>query len=108
MKIKNSLTVAQFVGSFSLFAGAVLKFFTFTTANYVFAVGAFILLVLQVLNLIQSQQEDVRVLRLHRILLLVTAMLGVAAYFMFIGKNTWMPLLLAYAITSLYLSFRFK
>lgn len=104
----NKSTVVQIIGNLLVFIGFVLRHFTFTVANYVFTVGAAILLGLQIYILVKLKSDDVRTNRLTRLMLLVTAFLGVAAYFMFTGKNTWIPLVLAYALTTLFLSFRGK
>ncbi|VBB48324.1 conserved membrane hypothetical protein [uncultured Paludibacter sp.] len=108
MMKKNNLTFIQFVGSLLILVGAALKFFVFDFSNYIFAAGALILIALQFFYLFQSKNQDFRTQRLHRLMFLATALLGVGAYFMFTGKNTWIPLLLSYALVSLFLSFRSK
>lgn len=106
---KNNLTFIQFAGSLLILIGAALKFFQFEFANYIFATGAAFLIGLQIFHLSKSGEEaDLQKRRQHRLMLFVTLFLGVAVYFMFTEKNTWVPLVLVYALASLFLSFRNK
>lgn len=104
----NKSTVVQIVGNLLVFIGFAMRHFTFTVANYIFTAGAAILLGSQIYILMKLKSDDIRTNRIARLMLLVTAFLGVGAYFMFTGKNTWIPLVLAYALTTLFLSFRGK
>lgn len=106
---KNNLSMIQFAGSLLVLVGAALKFFQFEFANYIFVLGAALLLGLQTFYVSKSGEEtDLQAKRLIRLMFIASLFLGIAAYFMFTGKNTWVPLLLAYALISLYISFRSK
>lgn len=105
---KNNLAIIQFIGSLAVLIGAVLKFVNFEFANYVFAGGAVLLFVMQIVYLIKSNKDDIREQRLHRLMILATSLLGVASYFMFVRGYSWIPFVLAYAVVSLYLSYRAK
>ncbi|MGC3978564.1 MAG: hypothetical protein QM751_10260 [Paludibacteraceae bacterium] len=105
---KNNLSILQFVGSLLVLMGAVLKFVELNFADYVFSGGVVILFMAHIFLMSTSKNEELRVQRAHRLMLLATFLLGAAAYFMFTGKLSWIPFVLAYAVISLYLSFRIK
>ena len=99
----------QFAGSLLVLVGAALKFFQFEFANYIFVGGAALLIGLQTFYFSKSAEEtNLQTKRQHRLMFFVSLFLGVATYFMFTEKNTWVPLVLVYALASLFLSFRNK
>lgn len=108
MKNNNNLVAIQFFGSLFVLVGAAMKFFSVEFAQYIFAAGTGILLIVQVLFMAASKNEDKRIQRLHRLMFIATILLSAAAYFMFTGTVSWIPFVLAYALVSLFLSFRGK
>lgn len=104
----NNLSVIQFLGSLAVLIGAVLKFVNFNFANYIFAGGVILLFAVQITYLTKSDRNNIQKQRIHRLMILATSLLGVASYFMFTGGYSWVPFVLAYAVVSLYLSFRDK
>ncbi|MFV0472114.1 MAG: hypothetical protein ACK5L7_08820 [Paludibacteraceae bacterium] len=106
--MKNKIAAIQFAGSLLVLLGAVLKFFNFDFASYIFSIGATILIVLQLFFLSKARNENSQVQRLHRLMLFASLMLGAAAYFMFSGSKTWILLTLSYALVSLFLSYRYN
>ena len=104
----NNLTAIQFFGSLFVLVGATLKFFDVAFAPYIFASGAAILLIVQVLFMAAVKNEDKRIQRVHRLMFIATILLGAAAYFMFTRSASWVPFVIAYAVVSLFLSFRSK
>ncbi len=105
---KNNLVLLQFLGSLAVLVGAALKFFDFDFAKYVFASGTGLLLIVQVLYMILSKNEDQKNQRIYRLMLFVTLLLVAAAYVMFTRITSWVPFVLAYALGTLFLSFRNK
>lgn len=106
MTKKNSLGLLQFIGSLLVLLGAALKFFTFDFSKYVFAGGTAVLLLVQVFFMVSSKNEDSKTQRFYRLMFLVTFLLVAAAYFMFTREGSWVPFVLAYAVVTLFLSFR--
>ena len=98
----------QIAGGLLILTGAALQVFEFNFAKYVFSAGALILILLQMFFVLKSNKEDKRIKRLNRLLFLVTATLGVAAYLMFTGANSWVVMVLLYAVLTVFLSFRGK
>lgn len=103
---KNSLSVLQLLGSLLVLTGAVLKFVRFDFAGYIFAGGAVLLFIVHLIYLSKSKNEDLQTQRAHRLMVFATLLLGAAAYFMIVGGVSWIPFVLAYAVVSLYLSYR--
>ena len=86
--------------------GAFARLFDIGFAPYVFSLGALLLIFLQGKNAFEIKSTDARQRRLARIGFLTSLMLGLAAYFMFAGSNSWVVLVLIYALSSFFLSFR--
>lgn len=87
-------------------SGAIAKLSDIRYAPYVFTLGVGILIFLYGKNALNSTTTDKRQLRLARIGFLSSLMLGVAAYFMFTNSNSWVVLVLIYALSSFFLTFR--
>ncbi|MDR3653502.1 MAG: hypothetical protein P4L34_11120 [Paludibacter sp.] len=88
--------------------GAFAKLFDITYAPYIFSVGAGLLIYLQGKNAFDLAKAEKRQQRLARMGLLNSLMLGVGAYFMFTGSNSWVVMVLIYALSSFYQSFRWN
>ena len=94
------------VGSTLTILGCIIRLFNITYAPYVFATGAAFLIYLQMKYLVDNRKSETRQKRLSRNGLLSSLLLGLAAYFMFTGSNSWVVAVLVYALSSLFLSFR--
>lgn len=105
---KDNLKTVHIIGGLLVLTGTALKFFQFNFANYIFAAGAGVLLILQFVYLRLSANADEKTKRINRLMLLVTGVLGLGAYFMFTGKSNWVATVLVYALASLFLAFRSK
>jgi hypothetical protein len=104
---KTDITKLLFsVGSGLAILGSVTKLFNISYAPYLFSGGAAFLIYIQIKYLIDNWKSDTREKRLSRNGLLSSLLLGLAAYFMFTGSNTWVVAVLIYALSSLFLSFR--
>ncbi|MDD3080485.1 MAG: hypothetical protein PHH37_15475 [Paludibacter sp.] len=95
-------------GAFVTFIGAMIQLFNLSFAAYVFSVGSLTLILLQFFVVLKNTTENKAEQRLHRIGLLSSLLLALAAYFMFKGSNSWVVAVLIYALINLYLSFRIK
>lgn len=91
-----------------LLAGAVMAIANIAGAVYVFGVGSMGVLYLALQQIWKDAQNDKRKSRLYRINLMMSLMLLLGAYFMYIGSNSWVVALLIYALTVLFLSTRTK
>ena len=86
--------------------GAFAKIFDVSFAPYIFSVGAALLIFLQGKHAFKISKASKREQRLARLGLLTSLTLGLAAYFMFVGSNSWVVLVLIYGLSSFFLSFR--
>jgi hypothetical protein len=86
--------------------GAFFKLFDIKFAPYVFSLGAALLIYLQGKSIFDKKKKDSNQRRFARTGLITSLMLGVGAYFMFTGSNSWVVMVLIYALSSFYLSFR--
>jgi len=75
-------------------------------APYVFSVGAALLIFIYGKNAYDKHTADKRQQRLARLGFLTSLTLGLGAYFMFTGSNSWAVMVLIYALASFYQSFR--
>ncbi len=108
---KKILSIAQITGAVLVFGGAFLKLLEYgTPTTYIFSAGAFILIVVQFIHTLQARKEEKRIQRLNRLLLIATAVLGLSAYMMFAKpySESWVVMVLLYAVLSVFLSFRTK
>lgn len=99
-------TVLTIVFALLLLSGAVLFMFDVPYAEYVFALGALLSIVQSFLYAIQNRSVDCRIQRLHRLGFVASLFLGIAAWLMFMGNNSWVPFVLIYALVVFFLSFR--
>ena len=94
-----------FAGTITIL-GAFARIFDISFAPYVFSLGAALLIFIQGKNAYDRNDAEKRKQRLARLGFLTSLMLGVAAYFMFTGSNSWVVMVLIYALSSFYQSFR--
>ncbi|HET7732571.1 MAG TPA: hypothetical protein VFK73_01935 [Paludibacter sp.] len=102
----NTTQMLFTAGSLLAVLGCIIKFFDITYAPYVFSTGAVFLIYVQLKHLIDNRKSETREKRLSRNGMLSSLLLGLAAYFMFTGSNSWVVAVLIYALSSLFLSFR--
>lgn len=95
-------------GGISTLFGAVSELLSFSFAHYLFAFGAMLLILNQLAVVVEDRDKDFRNKRLARLSLLANLFLGLAAYLMFTGSNSWVVAVMMYALISMFLSFRGK
>lgn len=95
-------------GGLATIAGAVSQLLNLSYAPYIFAFGAVLLILNQLIVVVEDKDGDFRTKRLARLSLLASLLLGLAAYLMFTESNSWVVAVLMYALISIFLSFRGK
>ena len=108
MKEKQPSQILFITAGTIIILGAFAKLFDITYAPYVFSVGAVLLIFIHGKNAFDRKIIDKRQQRLARIGFLTSLMLGLAAYLMFTNSNSWVVLVLIYALSSFAQSFRGK
>jgi len=106
MKENQSSRILFVIAGTITILGAFARLFDMKSAPYIFTVGAVLLIFIQGKNAYDNRSEDKNQQRLSRLGFLTTLMLGVACYFMFTGSNSWVIMVLIYALSSFYQSFR--
>jgi len=106
MKEKQPSQILFLIAGTITILGAFARIFDIYYAPYIFSVGAGLLIFLQGKNAYESNSADKRHQRLARLGFLTSLMLGVAAYLMFTGSNSWVVMVLIYALSSFFQSFR--
>ena len=86
--------------------GSITQLFKLVYAPYVFSLGVVLVILLHSLDAFDKSKTDKRQQRLARIGLLTSLMLGIGAYFMFTGSNSWVVMVLIYALSTFFQSFR--
>ena len=86
--------------------GSIIQLVKFVYAPYVFSLGVAILIFLHGMDAFDKSKIDKRQQRLARIGLLTSLMLGIGVYFMFVGSNSWVVMVLIYALSTFFQSFR--
>jgi hypothetical protein len=104
-KITNLLFPA---GATLLFAASLFKLNDQPYIEYVFAAGAFLLIVYHAILAYNFKNEDKSLQRLYRTGFISSLFLALGTYFVFTDSNSWIVVVLIYALTTLYLSFRLK
>jgi len=87
-------------------AGALSKPLNLPYAPYIFSTGAALLIIYQLKTAFDNKSADTRQRRLGASGFLSSVALGLACYFMFTGTKYWVLMLLIYALSTLFLSFR--
>lgn len=104
---KQSIPSLFFIAAGTLvLSGAVMSLFALKFAPFVFSGGVAGLIYIQAKNAYDKRNEQMRNKRLSRISLFNSILLILAAYSMFTSTNSWVVLLLVYALSSFFLSFR--
>jgi len=105
--IQKQLSQILFIsGGTITLIGAVAQLLEFSVAPYIFSTGAALLIFLQVVNAKDNWKAEMRKKRLARNGLISSLFLALAAYSMFTNSNMWVVAVLAYALSSFFLSFR--
>ena len=86
--------------------GAFSQMMNVQLASYIFTSGAAMLIAYQFMAYMADKKKDVRTQRLSRLNFIYSLLLGLAAYFMFVHSNSWVVVVLIYALVSLFNSFR--
>ena len=104
---QNQLSQSLFLIAASLTViGSFAKIFNFNFAPYVVALGVVLIIFLNGQAVFDKTKTDKRQERLARMSLINSLFLGIAVYFMFSNSNSWVVMVLIYALSSFYLSFR--
>jgi hypothetical protein len=106
MKIKNISQYLFLVAGSLTILGAVLQLFVLNFAPYIFSAGAGLLIFLHAKEVFDDKLPDKRHQRQSRIGLITSLFLGLGAYFMFTGSNSWVVMILIYSLSSFFQSFR--
>jgi len=106
MKEKQTSQILFITAGTITMLGAFARLFDLKYAPYIFSIGAALIIFIQGKNAFENSSTDRRQQRLARIGFLTSLMLGLAAYFMFTGSNSWVVMVLIYALSSLFQSFR--
>lgn len=103
----NSLMKWLWVGSFlALLVGSLLHFLNWSAGKYVFAAGASVIIVMQLIQLVKTPAEGFRAQRIQRMNFMVSLVLALGVYSMVEGTTLWVAAILIYALVTLFLSFR--
>jgi hypothetical protein len=106
MKQSEITKILFTIGGIFTVVGSIAKLFNIAFAPYVFSVGVVFLIYIQLMYTLESKDADTRQRRLTRNGLFASLLLALAAYFMFVGSNSWVVAVLIYALSTLFLSFR--
>jgi len=96
------------VGASILFAAALFGFKDLNYTEYLFALGALLLIAYHAIQAYNFKEEDKVKQRVYRLGFISSLFLAIAAYFRFTDSNSWIVMVLIYAVTTFYLSFRMK
>jgi len=96
------------VGASFLFAASLFKLNDQKYIEFVFALGAILLISYHAILAYNFKKEDKTLQRLYRMGFISSLFLAIGAYFMFTNSNSWIVMVLIYALTTLYISFRIK
>ncbi len=103
--MKNS-QILLIASGLLIILGSFANFFEFHLGSFIFALGVALLIFSHSIHVFDKSIVDKREQRIARIGLMTSLMLAIAVYFMFIGSNSWVVMLLIYALSSFFLSFR--
>jgi hypothetical protein len=107
MKTSNDWGFA--IGAILVLTGAFLQIGNFWLAPYITGLGALLVCVVRLADFFQNQANlDFRQRRLKRIQMIVTLLLPVSAYLMYIHNNAWALALFLVAFFEIYILFRWS
>lgn len=93
-------------GTVLLILSSLAYFFEVAYAEYSFALGALLVLIQQFAVMLSNPSNDIVIKRRRRLELYVAFMPAVGAYSMFEGTTLWIPMLMLFALLTLFLSYR--
>jgi hypothetical protein len=93
-------------GILLIITGSFGHFFDLPLFKFVFGTGTLLLIIKQLLEMFNTVNPDFRQKRLLRMNMMLTFMLALATYSMFDGSTLWIAVILIYALTTLFISFR--
>ncbi len=98
----------QIVGSLLVVIGSAFRLFAFESiiVPVVFSSGSLLLIYVYYMQYHKQRDANKRMQRLYRLMFFISLLLGVASYLIFIKDERWIVLVLIYALTSVFLSFR--
>lgn len=94
------------IGITLIIVGSLGHFFNQPFFKFIFGVGALVIIISQLSFMFNVRNPDFRQKRFLRMNLILSLMLAVAAYSMFDGTTLWIVIVLIYALTTLFMSFR--
>lgn len=105
---KQQLYLSQLIGSILVIIGSAFRFLALTSiiVPITFSIGALLLIVVYYIQYHKLKGVNQRTVRLYRLMFFISLLLALAAYLMFVKDERWIVLVLIYAITSIFLSFR--
>lgn len=106
MKEKQPSQILFITAGTILILASFAQFLKLKYAPYIFVIGAALLIFIHGKNAFDNVTTDRRQQRLARIGFFTSFTLALAAYFMFTGSNSWIVMVLIYALSSLFQSFR--
>ena len=106
MKEKQPSQILFIIAGTLTILGSFARLFDLKYAPYVFTVGAGLIIFIQGKNAWDNNTAEKSQQRFARLGFITSLMLGVAAYFMITGSNSWVVMVLMYALSSFYQSFR--
>lgn len=107
--MKNKLLLYLLIAAIVLLViGGLAAVFDLFWGYIVFSTGALLAIVHSFLYAVNNKTDDVRKARLQRLYFICTLFLGVAAWLMFIKNNAWVVMIIIFAVTTFFLSFRGK
>lgn len=104
--MNKNLQLVYVAASSVLLLSSIAFFFNVKFAEYFFAASVLALIAEKLFGYSKTKDADFRKKRLRRIELYSLAVLVLAAYTMIAGKTYWIPLILIYALVTLFLSYR--
>jgi hypothetical protein len=99
--------IVFFIGGVLTVVASLAQLFNVIWAPYLFGIGALAIILVQ-LRIYKDFKGGEREQRLVRMSLFSSLLLGLAAYLMYTGSNSWVVAVLIYALSSLFISFRGK
>lgn len=106
MQKQKTSSLLYIVAATLLLIGAILALLEIRYGMYLFVAGSVGVIFTQAQIAYENRNEQMRQKRLSRLSALTSVLLLLASYSMYTGTNSWVVLLLMYALSSLFLSFR--
>lgn len=108
MKSTKIINLLFPIGAVLLFSASLFKLNDQQYIEYVFAAGSLILIAYHAIIAYNFKKNDKGMQRLYRMGFISSLFLTIGTYFMFTASNSWIIMVLIYALSTFYLSFRIK